>query len=199
MIETTADRIYKTLLERIVTGDLKAQDKLRQDHLAREYQTSHVPIREALLRLEAKGLAYSVPHKGTRVASLEPTEIREIIEMRVALEGLALTHAIPQMTDQILADAEQARRDCDTAKTMAAWNRADRTFHLTLLSACKMSRLLVSIEDLQILTARHLFSYFANDWAPRHDPDHAALLAACHEGDIATARDHLRDHLRRVL
>ncbi len=199
MIETTADRIYKTLLERIVTGDLKAEDKLRQDHLARQYETSHVPIREALLRLEAKGLAYSVPHKGTRVASLEPTEIREVIEMRIALESLALSHAIPQMTDQVLANADQVRQDCDAAKTMLAWNRADRIFHLTLLSACKMPRLLASIEDLQILTARHIFVHFAADWVSRNDPDHTVLLEACRNGEVVKARDCLRDHLRRVL
>ena len=134
MQETTVDRIYHALLERIVTGDLEAGAPLRQDHIAREYETSHVPVREALLRLEARGLAISIRHKGTRVTDLEPTEIREVIEMRIALETLALTHALPQLTETDLARATAARDACDAAETMAEWDRQDRLFHMSLLS-----------------------------------------------------------------
>ena len=198
MQETTVDRIYHALLERIVTGDLEAGAPLRQDHIAREYETSHVPVREALLRLEARGLAISIRHKGTRVTDLEPTEIREVIEMRIALETLALTHALPQLTETDLARATDARDACDAAETMAEWDRQDRLFHMSLLSPCAMPRLLSSIEDLHISASRHVFARLPERRQPRQDADHADLLAAVARDDLSEACSILRRHLRRV-
>ncbi len=198
MSETTADKIFRALMERIVTGDLAADQKLRQDHIAREYDTSHVPVREAFLRLEAKGLAKSVPHKGMRVTALEPTEIREVIEMRVALEVLALTHALPRHTTETLARLDSARGDCDAAPDLISWDRCNRRFHLALLAPCAMPRLMSSIEDLHITAARHLFAYWQDRWTARPDSDHAALIAAVRAQDLTAACDTLRHHLRRV-
>ncbi|MCG7623595.1 GntR family transcriptional regulator [Epibacterium sp. Ofav1-8] len=198
MSETAVDKIFRALMERIVTGDLPAGEKLRQDHIARDYEVSHVPVREAFLRLEAKGLAKSIPHKGMRVTALEPTEIREVIEMRVALEVLALTHAMPRHDAESVSTAEAARRDCDAATDMVTWDRCNRRFHLALLAPCAMPRLLASIEDLHITAARHMFANWRTRWAPRPDGDHAALMTAVQEQDLAQACDLLRRHLRRV-
>ena len=198
MQETTVDRIYNALLERIVTGDLEAGAPLRQDHIARAYDTSHVPVREALLRLEARGLAISIRHKGTRVTDLEPTEIREVIEMRIALETLALTHALPQLTEADLSRAAAARDACDAAETMAEWDRQDRLFHMSLLTPCEMPRLLSSIEDLHISASRHVFARLPERRQPRADADHADLLAAVGRDDLPEACSILRRHLRRV-
>ncbi|NIZ12850.1 GntR family transcriptional regulator [Phaeobacter sp. HF9A] len=198
MNETAADKIFHAVMERIVTGDLPPGEKLRQDYIARDYDTSHVPVREAFLRLEAKGLAKSIPHKGMRVTSLEPTEIREVIEMRVALEVLALTHALPHHDADSLATLEAARLACDGAADILAWNRGNQQFHRALLAPCAMPRLLATIEDLHITAARHLFAYWRDRWVPRPDADHAALLDAVRAQDTTGACDLLRRHLRRV-
>ncbi len=198
MSETAVDKIFRALMERIVTGDLPAGEKLRQDHIARDYEVSHVPVREAFLRLEAKGLARSVPHKGMRVTALEPTEIREVIEMRVALEVLALTHALPRHDAASLAAVEEARAACDAATDMVTWDRCNRRFHLALLAPCAMPRLIAAIEDLHITAARHMFAFWQDRWTPRPDGDHAALIAATQAQDLPLACDLLRRHLRRV-
>ena len=98
MTSTISDSIYQSLSQQIITGDLLAGEKLRQDHIARSFETSHVPVREALLRLEAHGLAKSEPRRGMRVTALDPAEVREVTEMRVALETLALQHSVQNMT-----------------------------------------------------------------------------------------------------
>ena len=54
--DTIANRISRVLAERIIAGELEPGSKLRQDHIAEEFDTSHVPVREAFRRLEAKGL-----------------------------------------------------------------------------------------------------------------------------------------------
>ncbi len=198
MTATIADRIYLELSERIVTGQLLAGEKLRQDHIAREFDTSHVPVREALLRLEAHGLAYSEPRRGTRVSALDPAEIREVIEMRVALEVLALTHAFARLSDADIAAADAARLACDEATDMATWERLNRQFHRTILSPCTMPRLLAAIDDLHIASARHLFAHWKHQWRPRADKDHAAIVQAMMRRDAAAGCEILRRHLRRV-
>ncbi|MCI5098471.1 MAG: GntR family transcriptional regulator [Rhodobacteraceae bacterium] len=198
MTGTIADTIYQTLSRRIVSGDLPAGEKLRQDHIAREFETSHVPVREALLRLEAHGLAASQPRRGMRVTALNPAEIREIVEMRVALEGLALRHAIGNMTAEHLNELDELRLACDAATDMESWETSNRAFHRTLLAPCNMPRLLASIDDLHIASARHLFAHWKNQWSPRPDKDHAAILSALRERDGIKAGEILKRHLRRV-
>lgn len=198
MSATIADTIYQALSAQIVTGDLQAGEKLRQDHIARDFDTSHVPVREALLRLEAHGLAISEPRRGTRVSALNPSEIREVIEMRVALEILALTHAFARLTKADLNTAEAARLACDAAEDMVTWERCNRAFHRAILTPCQMPRLLASIDDLHIASARHLFANWRHQWRPRIDQDHAALLQAMQRQDANAACEILRRHLRRV-
>jgi DNA-binding GntR family transcriptional regulator len=198
MSATIADTIYHALSERIITGELPAGEKLRQEHIARDFDASHVPVREALLRLEAHGLARSEPRRGTRVSALDPAEIREVIEMRVSLEVLALTHAFARLTPADIKAAEAARLACDAAEDMADWERLNRMFHRVILAPCAMPRLLATIDDLHIAAARHLFANWRHQWSRRTDTDHAAIVQAMTRRDAAAACDILRRHLRRV-
>lgn len=198
MNATIADTIYRTLSQRIVAGELQAGEKLRQDHIARDFNTSHVPVREALLRLEAHGLAQSQPRRGMRVTELNPDEIREIVEMRVALEILALQNAVGRMTPDALAKADAARIACDEARDMESWETLNRAFHMAILQPSGMPRLLGTIDDLHIASARHLFAHWSHRWTPRADKDHAAILQALARRDAAAAVEILRRHLRRV-
>ena len=90
---TISDQIQHALTDQIIRGQLLPDEKLRQDHIAKTFNTSHVPVREALLRLEARGLAVSIPRRGVRVAPFNPDDIVEIKAMRLALEPVALLHA----------------------------------------------------------------------------------------------------------
>lgn len=198
MTGTIVDTIYQALSQRIIQGELPAGEKLRQDHIAREFSASHVPVREAFLRLEAHGLAKSQPRRGMRVTALDPAEVREIVEMRVSLEVMALRHAALNMTAKDLKAAEAARLACDAATDMAAWEQCNRQFHRVILTPCEMPRLLATIDDLHIASARHLFAHWKDQWTRRVDTDHAAILQALHRQDTVAACEILRRHLRRV-
>src|SRR3954447_12644780 len=146
--DTIAVRIGKALADRIISGAIEPGARLRQDHIAEEFGTSHVPVREAFRRLEAQGLAISEPRRGVRVASFDLKEVREVAEMRAALEVLALRHAAKHLTPAILDAAEEATREGDAAADVHAWEEANRRFHTLILAPCNMSRLLASIDDL---------------------------------------------------
>ena len=75
---SVAGRIARVLSERIVSGLLSPGERLMQDHIAKEFQASHVPVREAFRKLEAQGLVVSKARCGVRVSDLDPAMVREV-------------------------------------------------------------------------------------------------------------------------
>jgi DNA-binding GntR family transcriptional regulator len=197
--EPRAAQIAQTLAERIVSGQLEPGSRLRQDHIAEEFGTSHVPVREAFRRLEAQGLAVSEPRRGVRVASFELAQVREVAEMRAALEGLALRHAGPHITRSILDAAEDVIRQGEAAKDIQAWEIANQRFHRLILEPCGMPRLLAAIDDLHLASAQFLYAAWRPDWeAGGTNKDHRAILAALRQGETAHAVSLLTRHVQRI-
>lgn len=196
--ETVAARISRILAERIIAGEIEPGARLRQDPIAEEFGASHVPVREAFRRLEAQGLAVSEPRRGVRVAGFDLTEVKEVAEMRAALEVLALRHAAAHLTPAVLDVAEEACGACDNSRDVRSWEEANRRFHRLILEPCRMPRLLAAIDDLHAASARFLFSAWRSDWEARTDHDHRAILAALRKGDIEAACSTLARHVRWI-
>lgn len=197
--QKTSDLISDALTARIIQGSLGPGEKLRQEHIAREFAASHVPVREALLRLEAQGLAVSRPRQGVRVAPLDRGSILELRVMRTALEPVALTHSVPRLTSAQIELAEQARMECDAAQTVVAWEEANRAFHMATIAACDMPRLIGEVHHLQLLYARHFLSAHAQRWRQREDSDHAAIMSAIRNRNASLAVTVLNRHLARLV
>jgi len=196
--DTIAVRIGKALAERIIAGVIEPDSRLRQDHIAEEFGVSHVPVREAFRRLEAQGLAQSEPRRGFRVASFGFDEVKEVAEMRAALEALALREAAPHLTRALLAEAELAIEAGDRSQDVTAWEEANRRFHRLIISPCGMPRLLAAIDDLHAASARFLFAAWRSDWEVRTDQEHRAILDALREGKVELAVSSLAKHVRWV-
>lgn len=196
--EPIAIRISKALAERIVSGQIEPGTRLRQDHIAAEFQTSHVPVREAFRRLEAQGLARSEPRRGVRVASFGLSDVKEVAEMRAVLEVLALRHAAPHLSSATLDRAEAVSRAGDKSVDVRAWEDANRTFHRMILEPCGMPRLLAAIDDLHAASARFLFTAWHSGWEARTDHEHLAILAALRKGEVDAACAMLERHVRRI-
>src|SRR6516165_10209774 len=115
---TTAARIASSIGERIINGALQPDAPLRQDHIAREFSSSHVPVREAFRQLEAQHLVVAMPRRGVRVAPLDVKSVKEIAEMRAALEVVALRNAASKLTAADFARIELALGEGDNAQTV---------------------------------------------------------------------------------
>jgi DNA-binding GntR family transcriptional regulator len=189
--------IARQLAAGIVSGALAPGERLRQDHVAAAFRASHVPVREAFRRLEAQGLAVAEPRRGVRVAPLHPADILETAEMRAALEGLALRHALARMTAADL-DAARASLDQEAAagSDLAGLEAANRRFHTAILAPCAMPRLLATVESLHAVAARHLFAAWRHlDWEARSASEHRAVLAAVEARDRKRAATLLAAHI----
>src|ERR1700738_3047259 len=125
---TMAARIADSIGERIISGALPADAPLRQGHIARE----------AFRQLEAQYLVVGVPRRGVRVAPLDANSIKEIAEMRAALEVVALRNAAPRLTAAHFARIELALIEGDNAETLQEFETANRAFHHALVASCTM-------------------------------------------------------------
>src|SRR6476660_4387177 len=103
---TMAEFALEQLREAIILGERPAGTPLRLDELARSLGMSISPIREAVRQLEALGLAKHVPHQGAKVLDFDIDELRDLFQVRLALESLAVRRAAERFTD---ADAASAR------------------------------------------------------------------------------------------
>lgn len=193
---TIAERIADTLKTRIVRGEIAAGAALRQDHIAQQFQSSHVPVREAFRQLEAQGLAIALPRRGVRVTELDPVAIKEIVVMRASLELLALKHGAPRFTSLHIGRLELAHEACSQATSLVEWDAANNQFHDILSSECGMPRLLAVLAQLQLTNSRYLFSTgMRRGWQPRSDHDHLLIIDALKERKTERALHLLSMHI----
>lgn len=191
-----AEQIAATLRADIVAGRLKPGAPLRQEHLAERFETSRMPVRDALKMLEAEGLIESIRNRGARVAALDPEGFREIYEMRAAAETLALRTAIPEMTNRHL-DMAAALQDQAEGAPLATFGTLNKQFHETLYAPCGWPRLLAHIDALADLSDRYLrIAAIELDYMERSHSEHRGVLDACFARDADKACALLDAHIR---
>lgn len=193
---TLADTIARELTERIVAGTLAPGERLRQELIAGEFGASHVPVREAFQQLLAAGLATREPRRGMRVAPMDPASIREVTDMRAALETLALRRGLARFDAATLQDLERILAMAERAATLRDWDVANRAFHRALARRCAMPRLLVSIDELQLSSSRFVLAgQPLPGWQARSNQDHRQIVDAVRARDLECAVDLLNRHI----
>ena len=187
----------------ILAGRLKPRERLHQDQLALALGVSRMPVREAIRQLAAEGLVQVYPHRGAFVSSLDPDEIRELYEVRAALEGLAISHAVPRMTP---ADVTALRTILDRliAETAANDDEAvielDRRFHDGLVAPAGMPYLRELIDQARRRSDafRRAHTYVIPGLSASSNLEHADILAAVEEGDVLRSVERIHRHLRNA-
>ena len=193
---TTAAVIAETLHAAIIQGVIAGGTALRQDELASILSVSRMPIREALRQLEVEGLIAFTPHKGAVVACLVPEEVEEIAELRVALEGLALSLSLPHLDAAKLDTAEAIVNLIDGEASLIRRNELNREFHATLYSGVQRPRLERQIRSLYDGFDRYLrIEHSLLDRQAESQKEHRRILDACRRGNVAVALAELAGHV----
>lgn len=198
-----AEYALEQLREAIILGELPAGTPLRLDELARSLGMSISPIREAVRQLEALGLAKHVPHQGAKVLDFDVDELRDLFQVRLALESLAVRRGAERFTD---ADAVTARRHLERFDEMRGAGdvretmRAHTDFHFTLYEASQTPWLVSLIRPAWDRSERFRPALLASAGEPQdlHREFDERLLAACSEHDPQAAADALYEHLEHA-
>ncbi len=190
-----AERIAAVLRDDIITGRLKPDTVLRQEHLADRFKISRMPVRDALRLLEAEGLIDMPKNRGARVAALDPEGFREIFEMRATAEILALRNAVPNLSDRHLDKAIEIQNRIRT-EPVSVFGDLNKRFHASLYKPCAWPRLLAHIDALADLSDRYLrVAIVELNYEGRSTAEHDALIDACRARDIDKACALLESHI----
>lgn len=139
--------IFEVLQSEIMDGKLQPGDRIKEAELAGRFGLSRTPVREALRRLETRGLLTHEPHRGMVVAQLEPAAVAELYAMREILDGAAAELAARYATEaEIEAMREQIARDRKLIETPAKLAASNRAFHAAILRAAH-NRFLMTASD----------------------------------------------------
>ncbi|MEE1612489.1 GntR family transcriptional regulator [Microvirga sp. CF3016] len=199
---TIAAAVAESLRHRILDSDFKAGFPLRQDALASEFGVSRIPIREALMQLEAEGLVKIHPHRGAIVSELSTDEVQELFELRALLEPRLLRASVGHLTpndynklSQILQEYSAELR----ANHVRRWGELNTEFHMLLYGHAKQPRTLAIVANLLQECDRHTrLQLSLTDGMKRAETEHAELLHLCKSGQITDACSLLKTHIEDV-
>ena len=194
---TWAERKLKDL---IIRGELKPGDKVLVNKLAREWECSPTPLREALSALATAGFVDSVPQHGARVAAVSPEDARQVYELRILLEPMALEDCLARSDDEYRAGVSRAFEDfllvAGTGRAPGLVQfEAHRAFHEATYARCSSDWLRRIIGLLSDSSARYTNMLGEHDEALEHRRIHDAILVS----DTAAAVTALTSHLQARL
>lgn len=193
---TTATSVSNSIRDLIISGSFKPGTPLRQDHLASRLSVSRTPLRHALRSLAAEGLVKYDDFRGAHVAWIEPSDIADVFEMRMALEPIALKSAFSTLSKVDFAKAEIAIDTAQSAPSGLAQAQMNWEFHSTLYVPSGRTTLLNAIENLNRSGARaEIVAASIGERPDKSACEHMALLKACRDGLLSKALNILQDHL----
>ena len=198
-----SDKAYELLKQRVVAGSYAPGAQLKEEHIARELDTSRTPIRAALHRLVEDGLATAEVGRGVRVAEWTDWDIQETFELRALLEGhaaeLAARRGAEGLADRLdrLNDKMEAALRKGGSALGERLQEINSQFHRAILDASGSPRLrtmLSGLIDMPVV----IRSYFIN--RPQDNlqslQHHRELTVAVRAGDAELARQVMQVHLR---
>jgi DNA-binding GntR family transcriptional regulator len=188
--------VYIALKQRIISGELEGGDALKQNEIAEEFGISKIPVREALRLLETENLIEFRPRRGAVVTILSPTDLHQILDMRIALECRAIELAIPNMVENDFSTAADILARYSREIDAEQWARHNIQFHLCLYAPSGNRHLLDSISELQarVGTMMRMKVSLASGLKRPHE-EHCALLEACRNRQVKIAVRILRKHI----
>jgi DNA-binding GntR family transcriptional regulator len=198
--KTRTQLVVETLREKILSGEIKAGQPLRQAALAEELNVSRIPVREALLQLEAEGLVTFEPHKGATATELNASQVDELFELRAMLEGDLLASSIPNLSSEKLAEATDilAKLNKALGKENAAntWSELNSDYHNCLYSGANRPQTQDLVNTLNKNADRYIRMHLL--WAggiSKAESEHNELLDLCKERNVEKAVAVLKQHI----
>lgn len=200
-------QVHDRLLAAVVDGTLAAGERLTQESVALRLGVSRQPVSHALQLLKHRGLLIEHGKRGLAVAPIDAQRIRDLYQVREALEGLAANLAarrakVGNITakDRATAQAALARgRDLETRASITDLVQADVAFHSTLHRLSGNAAIAETVADEWPHFMRSIgLVLMETDVRQRVWAEHAAILDAVLGGNPADAERLIREHLSRA-
>ncbi len=193
------DIVFKSLREAIITGDLKPGERLMEIKLANEMGVSRTPVREAIRKLELEGLVIVTSRKGAEVAPINEKDLKEVLEIRKALESLSVTLACKNVTKENLKKLKEINAAISKAvknDDIETITKSDVEFHEEIYKLTNNDRLVVMLHQLKEHIFRYRFEYI-KDMKNKESivEEHAKILAAIGDKNVRLAKKEIEHHI----
>ena len=194
------DVVFNTLRQAILKGELKPGERLMEIQLANKLGVSRTPVREAIRKLELEGLVLMIPRKGAEVAEITRQDMEDVLEVRTALEELAVKDACDHITDAQLSELKKASNEFKKAllegKDLVTCADADMHFHDVILSATNNRRLIQMLNKLSEQMYRYRMEYLKYERTHKTlIEEHDAIRRALKKHDKVKAGAAIRVHI----
>ncbi len=155
-------QIAETLKIAILEGEFRGGEQLGEQDLQNRFGVSRSPLREAFRELEKVGLVEIIPRRGSFVKRISRHDIEENFPIRAALEGLAAKLAAEKISDETLAQMEEALAKMGsavTAKNINSYYSNHLRFHELFIDNAHNELLKTTLTNLRMQSLWHRFSY----------------------------------------
>lgn len=193
------DVVFNTLRKAILTGRLKPGERLMEVHLANKLGVSRTPIREAIRKLELEGLVIMIPRRGAEVAQITEKNLKDVLEVRRALDALSVELACDRITVEETRILKEACDDFEKAvrgKDVSVIAKADVTLHDIIVKATGNQRLQQLVNNLAEQMYRYRFVYIKDE--SQHDKliaEHKEIFESIAERDKERASRAAKIHI----
>lgn len=196
-----SQRIAAALAQRILDGELAPGARIKQDELARELQSSRIPVREALRILAARGLVTLRSNSGAWVSRMSREDLEVSYKIRERLEPLLLAESLQRLTDAQVTRMRDLQDEIESTEDVERFLVLDRELHWTSYAGHRAQQLADIIERLWDTTQhyRRAFTRLAGRrraWVI--NAEHRLLIEAVAARDIEGAGTVLAQHIRRT-
>jgi DNA-binding GntR family transcriptional regulator len=198
--QSRADFVYDSLRDAIWEGRLAHGERIREEEIASLLGVSRTPVREALQRLQQRGLLVVGPGRGLMVAELSKQQVFELYAMREILEGSAARFAARHANETEVEILYRLQQELAESKSDAlTLVKLNRRFHQAIYEAAHNQYLLDTLDSLNdSLALLHNITFRAPSRRADTDEEHRRIVEAIEKRDPDTAEKVAREHIRQA-
>ncbi len=203
--KSLSEQIESQLKQEIMSGDLAPGQRLTIERIAERLQVSTMPVRDAVRRLDGLGFLKVAPRRGVFVEEFNQNRFKNIMEIRIALEGLAVELAATRIPQEALEDAQNTYRLAGDyyarAGDLSRLAECDNLIHDLIINCSRNPLLIEMMRQLQDLTdwAHQIVAKYRPEAQVEALPEHLAIIDALRKRDVAATKSTVRDHLLNTL
>ncbi len=191
--------VFNTLRQAIIQGEFQPGERLMEVTLANKLGVSRTPVREAIRMLELEGLVVMIPRKGAEVANITVKDLKDALEVRMAMEALSVKLACERIDEagkEELKDACMKFKEAINSKLVPAIVEGDEAFHNTIYKISQNQKLINIAQNLREQVYRYRVEYVKDfSYHEKLIKEHDLITMAILRGDKEAAEKIMNEHI----
>lgn len=201
--ELLNQKVYRVLKEAIIKGFLEPGTKLLENKIAEEMHVSRTPVREAMQKLVAEGFVKTTPNQTMVVTEVSPEDVKEVLQIRGVLEGLAASIAAKKINRQEIDELENVVAQMSlqvSRENLSSYCKVDDEFHDLILNICGNKWIIQIRDNLGSFIYRFRIKSLSVPGRLKYSlEEHQAIMKSLREHDSAEADRLSQVHMENTV